>query len=53
MLATLYELQIAVEEAVINTVVDAADFVTLIGQHVDLDEMILAAGGRSATVLNY
>ncbi len=53
MLATLYEIQNSVEDAIINTVVDAADFVTLIEQHIDLDEMILAAGGRSATVLSY
>lgn len=53
MLATLYELQIAVEEAILNPVVDAADFVTLIEQHIDLDAMILRAGGRSATILNY
>ena len=54
MLATLYELQEAVEETLFNLLpASVEEFVTLTEQRIDLDAIILAAGGKSGIVLNY
>ena len=53
MLEALYRLQIAVEEKLYNGNPQGAEYVTLIEERSHLDEMILAAGGKSGIILDY
>lgn len=53
MLAALYELQFKVEEKLFQSDPQGAAYVALVAERSELDQMILAAGGKSGIVLDY
>jgi len=54
MLETLYEIQCRIEEKLYNYPPQNLDeYVDLMQQHLNIDEMILKAGGKSGIVLDY